>query len=191
MWLVADGHGSGNTEYSTQVSADLNKCLVFVVVLIVSNCPVCQNWGSCFWHLSGMTVMAKKSVNKSALVRDYLAKYPEKGPTAIAKQIAEEHRVKLTGKYVATVKTKLKLVGGSSTVASPSTAPAVASSIPTIAASKPAKKETSPSQKSNPLPPSPHQHRPVQRRVPQHIANLKAAAHQLGKDEAKKIIDLF
>jgi hypothetical protein len=34
--------------------------------------------------------MAKKSVNKSALVRDYLGKYPEKGPTAIAQQINDE-----------------------------------------------------------------------------------------------------
>src|SRR5262249_37732720 len=52
--------------------------------------------------------MAKKSVNKSAVVRDYLAKYPEKGPAAIAQQINQEKGIKLSGNFVATVKTKLK-----------------------------------------------------------------------------------
>lgn len=37
--------------------------------------------------------MAKKAVNKSAVVRHYLAKYPEKGSTAIAQQINDEHGV--------------------------------------------------------------------------------------------------
>jgi hypothetical protein len=41
-----------------------------------------------------MNIMAKNSVNKSALVRDYLSKYPDKGPAAIAKQIGDELRGK-------------------------------------------------------------------------------------------------
>jgi hypothetical protein len=124
--------------------------------------------------------MAKQSVNKSALVRDYLAKYPEKGPAAIAQQINQEKGVKLSGKFVATVKTKLKQASGSAAVA-PKATPA---------ASTPAKKKPAPASvkstatKTASAPAS-------AARLSQHIANLKAAAHRLGKDEAKRIIDLF
>src|SRR5580658_8727031 len=116
-----------------------------------------------------MKVMAKRSVNKSALVREYLAKYPEKGPSAIANQITEEHGVKLSGKFVATVKTKLKQAA-----ASP---PA------------PANKKPGPvSMKSTPAQTAPA---PISvAGLSLHIANLKAAAQRLGKDEAKRIIDL-
>jgi hypothetical protein len=124
--------------------------------------------------------MAKQSVNKSALVRDYLAKYPEKGPTAIAKQIGEEQGVKITGKFVTTIKSKLKQTP------SP-TAPA---STPTPSAVTPTKKKPAPaSVKSTAA-------KPVSApasaaALSHHIANLKAAAQRLGKDEAKRIIDLF
>jgi hypothetical protein len=139
-----------------------------------------------------MKVMAKKSVNKSALVRDYLAKYPEKGPSAIAKQITDEHGVKLSGKFVATIKTKLKQSAGSAVVASApkQSTPKTTASAPGRAASKPAKRKPTPaSVKSAPaklaLAPA------STAGLSQHIANLKAAAHRLGKDEAKRIIDLF
>ena len=82
--------------------------------------------------------MAKKSVNKSALVRDYLAKYPEKGPTAIAQQVNDEHGVKVTGKFVATIKTKLKQASGSAATASAAAAPTPAPSASTPAKKKPA-----------------------------------------------------
>lgn len=133
-----------------------------------------------FRSANGMNVMAKKSVNKSALVRDYLTKYPEKGPSAIAKQITEEHGVNVTGKFVATVKTKVKQASGSAPAAA---VPAKAA--PSAAKRKPAraKKKTAPATIAA---------------VPAgvaalslHIANLKAAAQKLGKDEAKRIIDLF
>src|SRR5262245_28408242 len=122
--------------------------------------------------------MAKQSVNKSALVRDYLAKYPEKGPAAIAHQINEEKGVKLTGKFVATIKTKLKQASGS----------AVAAATPTPSASTPAKKKATPASiKSTPTKPA---SAPTSAAgLSQHIANLKAAAQRLGKDEAKRIID--
>jgi hypothetical protein len=67
-------------------------------------------------------VMAKQSTTKSAVVRDYLAKYPEKGPTAIAQQINEEKGFNVTGKFVATIKTKLKQASGSAAPASPAAA---------------------------------------------------------------------
>jgi len=122
--------------------------------------------------------MAKNSVNKSALVRDYLAKYPDKGPAAIAKQIGEEQGVKITGKLVTSVKTKLKQTPGSA-------APAAT---PTPATSTPAKKKVAPARaKSTPAKPAPASSAALS----QHIANLKAAAQKLGKDEAKRIIDLF
>ena len=139
--------------------------------------------------------MAKKSVNKSALIRDYLAKYPENGPSAIAKQINAEHGMKLSGKFVATVKTKLKQAGGSAAVASPSAASAVALSAPTPAVptpvrKKPAKKKPAVANvKSISAKPAPASASPAG--LSQHIANLKAAAQQLSKDEAKRIIDLF
>ncbi len=124
--------------------------------------------------------MANQSVNKSALVRDYLAKYPEKGPTAIAQQISQEKGVKLSGKFVTSVKTKLKQGSGSAAVAS-KLAPAALTS---------AKKKPAPaSVKSTATKPA---SAPASAAVlSQHIANLKAAAQRLGKDEAKRIIDLF
>jgi hypothetical protein len=131
--------------------------------------------------------MANKSVNKSALVRDYLAKYPAKGPSAIAEQITDEQGVKLTGKFVATIKTKLKQASGSVPVAS-----AAKLSVPTSAqaAPKPAKTKPAPaSVKATPAKPTPAPASTAG--LSQHIANLKAAALKLGKDEAKRIIDLF
>jgi hypothetical protein len=124
--------------------------------------------------------MAKQSVNKSALVRDYLAKYPEKGPTAIAQQINEEKGVKLSGKLVTSVKTKLKQASGSAAVASK----------PKPSASTPAKKKPAPAsvKPSTTKPASAPASAAV---LSQHIANLKAAVQRLGKDEAKRIIDLF
>ena len=124
--------------------------------------------------------MAKQTVNKSALVRDYLAKYPEKGPTAIAQQINEEQGVKVTGKFVATIKTKLKQAPVS----------AVAGSTPTRSSSTPAKKK--PAAASVKPTAAKTASAPASAAVlSQHIANLKAAAQRLGKHEAKRIIDLF
>ena len=124
--------------------------------------------------------MAKKSVNKTALVRDYLAKYPEKGPSAIAQQIAEERGVKISGKHVGTIKTKLKQASGSAAVAPK----------PTPAASTPAKKKPAPAKVKSIA--AKTASAPASAAVlSQHIANLKAAAQRLGKDEAKRIIDLF
>ena len=136
-----------------------------------------------FWSTTEINIMAKRTINKSAVVRDYLTKYPEKGPTAIAQQINDEKGVKITGKFVATVKTKLKQTSGLS--ASTSTAAA-----PTPAVVPPAKKKAAPSRvKSAPTKPA---SAPMSAAgLSQHIANLKAAAQRLGKDEAKRIIDLF
>ena len=129
--------------------------------------------------------MAKKSVNKSALVRDYLGKYPEKGPTAIAQQINDEKGVKVTANFVATVKTKSKQTSGSATIGSAAAAPR-----PKPSSSAPAKKKPAPARvKFTAAKPA---SAPVSAAgLSQHIANLKAAAQRLGKDEAKRIIDLF
>src|SRR5215471_14943895 len=114
--------------------------------------------------------MAKQSVNKSALVRDYLAKYPEKGPAAIAQQISQEKRVKLSGKFVTSVKTKLKQASASASA-----------SIPTPSASTPAKKKPAlASVKSTATKPAKASANVAA--LSQHIANLKAAAQRLGKD---------
>ena len=124
--------------------------------------------------------MAKQSVNKSALVRAYLAKYPEKGPAALAQQINQEKGVKLSGNFVASVKTKLKQTSGSTAVAPK----------PTPNASTPAKTKPAPaSVKSTATKPASASASAAA--LSQHLANLKAAAQRLGKDEAKRIIDLF
>jgi hypothetical protein len=128
--------------------------------------------------------MAKKTVNKTALVREYLAKYPEKGPTAIAQQIAEEKGVKISGKHVATIKTKLKRASGAA-AATPTAAPSAV----TPAKKKPARKPVPASVKSMTTKPAAAPASAAA--LSQHIANLKAAAQRLGKDEAKRIIDLF
>jgi hypothetical protein len=124
--------------------------------------------------------MAKKTVNKTTLVRDYLAKYPEKGPTAIAQQIAEEKGVKISGKHVGTIKAKLKQASGS-TAAAPTQAPA---------ASTPAKKKPAPASVKSTATKTASTPAGAAG-LSQHIAHLKAAAQRLGKDEAKRIIDLF
>jgi hypothetical protein len=131
-----------------------------------------------FGQTGEINIMAKQSVNKSALVRDYLAKYPDKGPTAIAKQITEEKGVKITSNFVAAAKAKLKQASGS----------AAATSTPAPSPSTAAKKKPAPANvKSAPAKPAPASAAALS----QHIANLKAAAQRLGKDEAKRIIDLF
>ena len=131
-----------------------------------------------FGQTSEMNIMAKNPVNKSALILDYLAKYPDKGPSAVAQQIAEEQGVKITGKFVNAVKTKLKQTPGS----------AASTSTPTPATATPTKKNAAPARgKSTPARPAPVSAAALS----QHIANLKAAAQKLGKDEAKRIIDLF
>jgi hypothetical protein len=145
---------------------------------------------SCFWETCETNVMAKKSVNKSALVRNYLTKYPEKGPSAIAKQIADEHKVMVTGKFVATVKTKVKQASSSAAVASPSAGSAVALSVPKSAKPAPARKKPAVA-KVKPTSAKPAPASASAAGLSQHIANLKAAAQRLGKDEAKRIIDLF
>ena len=124
--------------------------------------------------------MVKRTVNKTALVRDYLAKYPEKGPTAIAEQIAKEKGVKITGKHVGTIKTKLKQASGSAAAAS---TPAQA----TLTAPKKKPAAASVKATSTNTAPAPTNAAALS----QHIGNLKTAAQRLGKDEAKRIIDLF
>src|SRR5437588_11137649 len=117
--------------------------------------------------------MAKPTVNKSALVREYLAKYPEKMPSVIAQQITQERRVKMTGKYVATIKTKLKQAGRSAATATPRPKPvrsaARTTTAPATAKSIAAQPERAPAGAAG---------------LSQHIANLKAASQRLGRDEA-------
>ena len=141
-------------------------------------------WWS-FWQTRESKVMAKQSVNKSALVRDYLAKYPHQGPAAIAQQINQEKGVKLSGSFVASVKTKLKQASRSAATAS-----AAARSTPTPSTSTPTKKKPAPSSGKTAAA-KPASAPASTAALSQHIANLKAAALRLGKDEAKRIIDLF
>jgi hypothetical protein len=119
--------------------------------------------------------MAEQPVNKSALVREYLAKYPGKAPTELAQQITREKGVPVTAKYVNDIKFKDKAKKTPAS-AKPGSAPARAEPAPTTPPSPPAPAKQAAARAEG---------------VAQHIANLKAAAQRLGKDEAKRIIDLF
>lgn len=56
--------------------------------------------------------MAK--VTKASLIREYLPKHPDLGPSALAKLINEEHSsVNVTPQEVATLKSKAKAAGAS------------------------------------------------------------------------------
>ena len=135
-----------------------------------------MEWGS-LWQIREKNIMAKQAVTKSALVRDYLAKYPEKGPAAIAQQIDQEKGVKVSGNFVASVKTKLRHTSGSTAVAPK----------PTPAASTPAKKKPAPASVKSPATKTASAPASAAA-LSQHIAHLKAAAQRLGKDEAKRIM---
>lgn len=52
---------------------------------------------------------AKKQVNKSQMIRDALAAYPEKSPTEIA-AVLKKQGLDLTPQYVSTIKSNAKLV---------------------------------------------------------------------------------
>lgn len=121
--------------------------------------------------------MADLPVNKSALIREYLHKYPRKGPSEIARLITQEKGINMTGKFVATIKTKL--AQADTRKADPKRAAARKSRL----AAKPAA-ATAAHNQAKPAAPTSHG-------MAEHIANLKAAAHFLGKDEAKRILDLF
>jgi hypothetical protein len=49
--------------------------------------------------------MAKRKVNKTALVRDYLTKHPNAGPSKVAQAFKE---YKISASYVSNIKSKLK-----------------------------------------------------------------------------------
>jgi hypothetical protein len=53
----------------------------------------------------GVFKMAKRDVNKTALVKDYLAKHPDAMPKAVADALAE---FEITPSYVSNIKLKLK-----------------------------------------------------------------------------------
>jgi hypothetical protein len=103
-----------------------------------------------------------------------------KRPTAIAQQINQEKGTKISGKFVATIKSKLKQASGSAAAAS---TPKPATS--TRAQKKPAAAGVKPTPTKTALTPA------SAAALSPHISNLKAAAQRVGKDEAKRIIDLF
>ena len=55
--------------------------------------------------------MVKRRINKTALVRDYMAKYPNAGPSEVAKALKA---YKIPAGYVSNIKMKLKKGSGKS-----------------------------------------------------------------------------
>ncbi len=49
--------------------------------------------------------MAKRQLNKTAMIRDYMAKHPNAGPSKVAKALRAH---KISASYVSKVKTKFK-----------------------------------------------------------------------------------
>ena len=120
--------------------------------------------------------MARAKVNKSELIRNYLEGDLDQSPSALSKRIKAEKGVDVSADFISGVKGKLKRemkqgssgkkkAGAKKAKAKPKAAPAAA----------PAKAAAA----------------PKGRAVSDHIANLKSAALQLGKEQAKRIIDLF
>ena len=106
----------------------------------------------------------KSKVNKSALIRDYRARYPEKSTAELAEMISNEHDVELNSSFVSAVLGK-----GATTKRRKKKAPSSESTAEATPVKAPAKAVG----------------------LVDHLASLKAAALALGKAEAKKIIDLF
>jgi hypothetical protein len=52
--------------------------------------------------------MAKKKVNRSALIRDYLKDHPDAGPTEVMQALAES-KVKVSATHVSNVKSRIAL----------------------------------------------------------------------------------
>jgi hypothetical protein len=49
----------------------------------------------------------KRRINKSAIIRDYIAEHPDMGPTAIAEDL-RKRKIKVTATYVSDIKAKMK-----------------------------------------------------------------------------------
>lgn len=56
--------------------------------------------------------LAKEEFNKSAAIRDLLAKYPSKSPLEIAAAMKAEHKVVVPAQYVSTIKSNMKAKKG-------------------------------------------------------------------------------
>lgn len=56
--------------------------------------------------------MAKEAINKSAAIRDLLAKHPKKQPLEIAELMKSEHNIVVPAQYISTVKFNLNAKRG-------------------------------------------------------------------------------
>jgi hypothetical protein len=131
-------------------------------------------------HFLQEITMAERTVNKSALAREYLQKYPDKRPSEIARLITEEKQVDISTKFVATIKTNLKHGVGKREAAAPAAASTNRATTKGTAKTSKGEARKAKAKAATAAPGMSH-----------HIANLKAAVQALGKDQARKIIELF
>jgi hypothetical protein len=108
-------------------------------------------------------IVAKKK-SKASLIREYLQKHPAMGPTDVAKLVMQDHpAVKTTGKEVSKIRSEAR--GKKTPAGKPKQVPAKAKQAPAATVRKAS--------------------------IAEAVARLQQAIGTLGKDEAKRIIDLL
>ena len=123
-------------------------------------------------------------VTKKSVVADYLQKNPEMAPAEIAAKIKAEKKIDVNNDYVSKVKGELKKGGNGVLKAKPKPKPKAK-----------AGSKAKPKAKANGPKPAPSaaaaSAAKASKLTSAHIANIKAAVEHLGKDEARRILDLF
>ena len=124
---------------------------------------------------------------KGQLIRDYLTKNPDVGPSALAKQmIAENKGMKVTPNEISTIKSLVR-----KEQAQRVSAPAPANGQSNVRV----KSKPQPQASAKTVAPAHTQitpaHGPAATSLAEQVGKLKAVIAAIGKDEAKQIIDLL
>lgn len=125
---------------------------------------------------------------KGQLIRDYLTKNPDVGPSALAKQmIAENKGMKVTPNEISTVKSLVRKEQAQRLSAPPPPANGKSNG---HAKSKPQPQASAKSQTpaNGQVAPA---NRPAATSLAEQVGKLKAVIAAIGKDEAKQIIDVL
>jgi len=126
---------------------------------------------------------------KGQLIRDYLTKNPDVGPSALAKQMSAENKgMKVTPNEISTIKSLVRK----------EQAQRVSAPLPLPANGKSnghAKSKPQPQASAKPQTPANGQvapaNRPAATSLAEQVGKLKAVIAAIGKDEAKQIIDVL
>lgn len=110
---------------------------------------------------------------KSDTIREYLKRHPNLTITELSRLIMEETGVDASTRLIGKVRTKMKSGKTTKKKSTPST-PSTSTSTPAAVAA-----------------PAPSAKKSTAAPVSEHIANIKSAVEKLGKDEVRRILELF